>query len=198
MPVEFFDVVFLVKNSSNVRTSSACRVFVIEAGGSRSSWSCKGIKIKVPILSFLPTMNKTIIQGFSFSGTFTYLAWFLRLHWNKRHNMRKPFWWPERFKKYTFFNLISCTFESIIYRNDELDHELIWLFTNRLSANRYMKIKRMGISNRNSEKDLAIFYKQYKKALDLLLNNQLNSSLRHIIVKIESYNLMTFQKGNLS
>ena len=61
-----------------------------------------------------------------------------------------------------------------------------------------MKIKRMGISNRNSEKDLAIFYKQYKKALDLLLNNQLNSSLRHIIVKIESYNLMTFQKGNLS
>ena len=28
----------------------------------------------------------------------------------------------------------------------ELDDELSWLFTNRLSATRYMKVKRMGIT----------------------------------------------------
>ena len=33
-------------------------------------------------------------------------------------------------------------FESIICRNDELS----WLFTNRLRATRYMKVKRMGIT----------------------------------------------------
>ena len=50
---------------------------------------------------------------------------------------------------------VKVTYEPNFCRN----HELSLLFTNRFSATRYMKVKRMGIHNRNFEKGLAIFGK---------------------------------------
>jgi len=52
-----------------------------------------------------------------------------------------------------------------------------WLFTNRLCATRWIKVKRMGISE-----ILRRIWLFSAKPLNILVNNQLNSSLRHIIV----------------
>ena len=73
-------------------------------------------------------------------------------------------------------------FESIICQNDELS----WLFTNRLSATRYMKVKRMGITeilrriwlfSANKIKSSESFS---KKPTQLIV--EVNSSLRCMIV----------------
>ena len=68
----------------------------------------------------------------------------------------------------------------------EFDDELSWLFTNRFSATRYMKVKRMGITeilkriwlfSANKAKSCESFSKQPTQLIF-----ELNSSLRHIIV----------------
>ena len=70
----------------------------------------------------------------------------------------------------------------------EFDDELSWLFTNRFRATRYMKVKRMGITeilrriwlfSANEIKSSESFSKQ---PIQLIV--ELNSSLRHIIVPL--------------
>jgi hypothetical protein len=68
----------------------------------------------------------------------------------------------------------------------ELQDELSWLFTNRLSATRYMKVKRMGITeilriwlfsaNKRKKTHLWIISKQPTQLIV-----ELNSSLRQVI-----------------
>ena len=71
---------------------------------------------------------------------------------------------------------------TIMCRNNELS----WLFTNRFSATRYMKVKRMGITeilrriwlfSANKIKSSESFSKQPTQLIV-----ELNSSLQHIIV----------------
>ena len=67
----------------------------------------------------------------------------------------------------------------------EFDNELSWLFTNRFSAIRYMKDKRMGITE--ISKGFGYLLPVRQKALNLLSNQlivELNSSLRHKIVRL--------------
>ena len=84
------------------------------------------------------------------------------------------------------FRIILQISESIICRNDELS----WLFTNILSATRYRKVKRMGITeilrriwlfSANKIKSSESFCKQPTQLIV-----ELNSSLRHIIVTNKS------------
>ena len=60
-----------------------------------------------------------------------------------------------------------------------MENELSWLFTNGLSATIYMKVKRMGITEILRRIWL---FSANKIKMNLLVNNQLNSSLQHIIV----------------
>ena len=75
----------------------------------------------------------------------------------------------------------------------ELDDELSWLFTNRLSATRYMKVKRMGITellrriwlfSANNIKSSESFIKQSQLIV------KLNSSLRQIIDSLLSWHFL--------
>ena len=77
-------------------------------------------------------------------------------------------------------------FVTITCRNDELNNELSWLFTDRFSATRYMKVKRMEITeivrgiwlfSAHKIKSSEYFSKQPTQ-----LTVKLNLSLRHIIV----------------
>ena len=82
--------------------------------------------------------------------------------------------------------LNNNTIVTIMCRNDELS----WLFTNRFRATRYMKVKRMGITeilrriwlfSANKTKSSESFSKQPTQLIV-----ELNSSLRHIIVTLDS------------
>ena len=86
------------------------------------------------------------------------------------------------------YNLALTNFiVTITYRNDELS----WLFINRLSATRYMKVKRMGITE--ILRRIWLFSaNKIKKSPNHLVNNQLNSSFRHIIVTHLWWNVACF------
>ena len=86
-------------------------------------------------------------------------------------------------------------------RNDELDNELSWFFPNIFSATRYMKVKRMGITeilsriwlfSVNKTKSSESFSKQPSQLIV-----DLNSSLRHIIVTL-AVKMDTVGKNTLS
>ena len=77
----------------------------------------------------------------------------------------------------------------------ELDDELSWLFNNRLSATRLMKVKRMGITeilrriwlfSANKIKSSESGSKSFSKQPTQLII-ELNSSLRHIIVTLNTH-----------
>ena len=70
---------------------------------------------------------------------------------------------------------------TIMCWNDELS----WLFTNRVRATGYLKVKRMETTE-FLRKVWLFSANKIKKTLNHLVNNQLNSSLRHIIVTINS------------
>ena len=73
------------------------------------------------------------------------------------------------------------TIVTLMCRNDkiECDDELSWLFSNRFSATGYKTVKRMGITETLRRIWLFSANKTWRtqKALNLLINNQLNSSL---------------------
>ena len=103
------------------------------------------------------------------------------------------------------WNRCNCLHASILDRSMKCDNyapkwwvefqdELSWSFTNRFSATRYMKVKRMGIteilrriwlSSANKTKSSELFSEQPTQLIF-----DLNSSLQHIIVTI-----LTFLNG---
>ena len=78
--------------------------------------------------------------------------------------------------------------------------ELSWLFTNRFSATRYMKVKRMGITEilrriwLFSANKIKSSESGSKQPTQLIVD--LNSSLQHIIVTKDCYFLSNTYKSN--
>ena len=84
-------------------------------------------------------------------------------------------------------NLKIRAFATIMCRINELS----WSFNNKFSTTRYMKVKRTGITE--ILRRIWLFSaNKIKKSPNHLVNNQLNSSFRHIIVTHLWWNVACF------